>query len=94
MTPKIILAHYVNTADKSRTAAIEEYHSIKRQHEQLKEQTGNGIMTYVIMSETKPTSIECIYPVVSVTSDEDYIELIKRLDAIVDRQKSLFYSCK
>ena len=51
-------------------------------------------MTYVILSETKPTSIECIYPVVSVASDEDYIELIKRLDAIVDSQKSLVVSCK
>ena len=94
MTPKIILAHYINTADKSRTAAIEEYHSIKHQHEKLKEQTDNDIMTYVILSETKPTSIECIYPVVSVASDEDYIELIKRLDAIVDSQKSLVVSCK
>lgn len=94
MTQTIILAHYINTANKSRVQVANEYHSAKHYHENLKEQTDNSIMTYVILSETKPTSIECVYPVVSVASDEDYIEFIKRLDAIVDSQKSVFDSCK
>lgn len=94
MTQTIILAHYINTTGKSRAEAIEEYHSEKRRFEILNAQwnqhSNDKIMTYVVLTDDKPTSIECVYPVTAVVDDDDYINLVKRLDNIVELQTRLF----